>query len=867
MKAADFSAFFEAATGHRPFHWQRRLLDKVVEDGHWPATLAAPTGSGKTSAIHIHTFANAIAAVHGTLRVPRRLVMTVNRRALVDSQEQEALALQKLLREARTGILAEVAEALLHLGTARASSGLPIRVTSLRGGSVPESGWLEDPGLCQVICATPDMVGSRLLFSGYGASRLARPREAGLLSFDTVLVLDEAHLNRQLLLTVNRVSGLVRDSSDRIEVPGLQVMETTATPAGGDEGFGVTADDLTEPDLAARLTRPKPVEVKRTAAFPLKGRPSAVYLGELVAEVKRLHDAAGGKTIGCFVNRVGTALLATQALRRAGLRVKTWTGPMRPMDLEVLQQQHPGLFTVAGDPDVDVLVATQTVEVGVDIDLGGLVTEIAAGASLAQRSGRVNRLGARALGPIVVMAPTQASDCPPYGLDEVAAALEWLERRNADPTGLAPWALRDDPPPAAQMARVALHRLEAAEARFFALTSERLFAHSDMEIWLRDNLEEDLAMGVVLREGLSHDVAEALAQLRATPIHDSEVFPTNVDACRRIIQRVMGSEKAPHARAFLRREDDLVVLWDAVPLQPGDVLILDADHPVTTERVIDPEATQAENPPTRWGAPGTRLVLPATVDLPGPWENGKELLNELAAVGPEEAVELFQSLAGQSYQIALAPAVQNSRYEDEIPWAVISQTPADEEERQVWTPSRRPVTLQDHGEAVAARAALICHRVGLKDEVSEALVVAARHHDEGKAHPRFQVALGAGEEVLAKSRFRSRQMALRARSASGLPLGWRHEQASVVLTDAAVAEDVPHRELILRLIGTSHGHGRSTFGFAAERLGVEGAQRWFSSGEWEALMERTEAKWGSWGCAYLEALLRSADTQISSEGS
>jgi CRISPR-associated endonuclease/helicase Cas3 len=41
----------------------------------------------------------------------------------------------------------------------------------------------------------------------------------------------------------------------------------------------------------------------------------------------------------------------------------------------------------------------------------------------------------------------------------------------------------------------------------------------------------------------------------------------------------------------------------------------------------------------------------------------------------------------------------------------------------------------------------------------------------------------------------------------------------------------------------------------------------FDEGLWDELIERTHVRWGVWGCAYLEALLRAADGQVSAEGS
>jgi CRISPR-associated endonuclease/helicase Cas3 len=40
----------------------------------------------------------------------------------------------------------------------------------------------------------------------------------------------------------------------------------------------------------------------------------------------------------------------------------------------------------------------------------------------------------------------------------------------------------------------------------------------------------------------------------------------------------------------------------------------------------------------------------------------------------------------------------------------------------------------------------------------------------------------------------------------------------------------------------------------------------FDTGRWDDLVETTHLRYGVWGCAYLEALLRAADGQISQEG-
>ena len=59
-----FDAFVAAMhDGRHPYAWQRRLLRTIIDDGHWPYRLKAPTGAGKTMAMDIHVFVNALAGL------------------------------------------------------------------------------------------------------------------------------------------------------------------------------------------------------------------------------------------------------------------------------------------------------------------------------------------------------------------------------------------------------------------------------------------------------------------------------------------------------------------------------------------------------------------------------------------------------------------------------------------------------------------------------------------------------------------------------------------------------------------------------------------------------------------------------------
>lgn len=140
----DFDAFFaEFHDGQSPFDWQRELLDRLLRTGRWPSSIVAPTGAGKSSVLHIHVFAQAIAAGSERLRLPRRLVHIVGRRALVDDMSVSALVLSSRLQQAldaeAPSVLGEVAHALRTAGEHHDL--LP--VTVLRGGSHRSAaGWM-----------------------------------------------------------------------------------------------------------------------------------------------------------------------------------------------------------------------------------------------------------------------------------------------------------------------------------------------------------------------------------------------------------------------------------------------------------------------------------------------------------------------------------------------------------------------------------------------------------------------------------------------------------------------------------------------------------------------------------------------------
>lgn len=975
MERADFAKFFAAVNnGRTPFRWQERLLDAILETGRWPDRIAAPTGAGKTAAIDVHVFA---VALPGAARLPRRLVMAVDRRVLVDDQYERACELAVRLAAARDlpqdDIVAEVARRLAALrwpsrekGQAWGNDESPLVTGRLRGGAVPSRSWRDYPSACAVLCATPDMWGSRLLFGGYGASDLAVPREAGLLAFDSSVMVDEAHLARQLLVTARRIARLAAVADDCPSgVPALQVTEVTATPGTGPAGSSVTVgtEDLADDLLAARLTRPKPVTLIQVPGWPANGKPgkTAAALADAAATMAgQVRDQEGAaRTIGCFVNTVPMAVTVAGLLRsraRSGrsLRVVLVCGQTRPADLARLRDEFPGLLTPAGCDQVDVIVATQSLEVGVDLDLAGIVTELAAGSALAQRAGRANRRGLRGQAPVTILIPAGPlagkTRSGPYTAMELGDALTWVQRRADDPAGLAPWPLREDRPPPAAARRLLCQRPELADAWHWARTGDDLAAEPELDLWLADSLEAETSVGILVRDAMPADPAEAVDLARAIPPAPWEVFPVPYRTARIVLAGLLGqpgdaspaTEAARPGAVRIRGEQITPLAGRPQPdgsflaaVRPGDLVMVDAAAEIFTPRppdgsfspqvVVSPAADDPDSPGMTSRSPA-RDVL----HYPPALRDGKIVFrleaqpgrDQIAGIGYAAAAAVlsqvadlaelgerdkrrqlgvaFRALAGE---VGDDPAVARlaSRTADllrrraadsdvviqqadgEVRFVVIDRrrATADEDLRQVYTPAPEGtrVTLAAHQAAVADRARVLAGQAGLGPEITAALYLAGAHHDDGKADRRFQsVRLGAAGEPdpLAKSLPGATVRQLRERQGEGgLPAGWRHEQKSVAdCWDEIHAQDDADPLLVARLVGTSHGRGRHGFPHASSRLGgdcddtewQERAAMLFDEGGWDELIEITQARYGVWGCAYLEALLRAADCQISGEG-
>lgn len=456
IESRHFSEFFKAVYpgSHGPFPWQSKLAERVVHQG-WPGALDVPTGAGKTAAIDVAVFHLAVEASSmskgGALQraAPRRVFFIVDRRLVVDDAHARARTIAQALSRATSGVLKDMADALRAIqgadseGASLGDGKMALRVARLRGGAPRDPDWLRTPSQPAVIVSTVDQIGSRLLFRGYGVRDTMKSVHAGLVGADALYLIDEAHLSTPFVETIDAIFVPGSDPKDvrrAFQAPEFvapfRVVTLSAThrkPArAAPAPFSLTDEDWKHPALEPRLHAAKPAEL-----IPCESEADTTAFAEAFAHQAWEHSVLGkgSAEVTCVVvNRVRRARQVFQSLRRriadAGIsddpdlpRIALLTGRTRPLERDrilgglVERMRAPK----GGEPRAPLLVvATQCVEAGADLDFDALITEIAPLDCLRQRFGRLNRTGRKILARATICVATdqigaRAQPDPVYG--------------------------------------------------------------------------------------------------------------------------------------------------------------------------------------------------------------------------------------------------------------------------------------------------------------------------------------------------------------------------------------------------------------------------------------------------------------------
>ena len=870
LTAADFAAFFHAVHGVDPFPWQQRLVKDLLEGEGWPSTMALPTASGKTSVMDAAVFALAAEVGQATRRHARRIFFVVDRRVVVDDAFARARKLADALATAKDGVVAQVAERLRSLGDSGKGE-VPLHAAIMRGGIYRDDRWTRSPVQPAIIVSTVDQVGSRLLFRGYGVSQKSWPIHAGLVANDSLLVLDEAHCSRPFLDTlgwVARYRGGVW--SEQLPATPFTVVSMTATPLGEGRVFTVDAADRANATLGARLAASKP------ARLVVAKKGDQPFLRQVETEV--LAQLATPIVVGAIVNRVAAARALFEALRTKAKNadVVLLTGRVRPSERDELLRKYADRMraTPGREPATRslVVVATQCIEVGADLDFDALVTECASLDALRQRFGRLSRLGRRSPAPAVIVSREEftadSADEPIYGT-ALAATWRWLDANAKE--GVVDFGVEALAPllPTEAAAREALTSPSArapivmpSHLDLWAQTAPAPHVSPDPSAYLHGVREQTADVNLVWRadvDPMATDEAAWVEAVALVPPSSGETLSIPLSAARAWLTRANAplvtdlegvgeledpEDEAPSGspRLVLRwagPEDEETRFITAKELRPGDTLVLASSeggcdefgwNPDSREAVADLGDQQAAlrrkavlrlTPATLRTAktPLANVTEESLADLPT-----SEIRQQLSVLAEDPAVPSWmQAVAGflarqTRPRVQLHPGGSGVVVSSPKPLpAQAGDTEAGDED-DTSSASSVEVELGAHLEHVGTQAREWVRKLGLPAELGESIALAALRHDVGKADPRFQAWLHGGDLLaaaragapLAKSAgvARTARALRRAREASGYPRGGRHELVSVRLAEQAWPEGTKADRELVLHLVASH-HGHA----------------------------------------------------------
>jgi CRISPR-associated endonuclease/helicase Cas3 len=865
-------AIFRALTGNDPFPWQQALFERFVA-GSIPASCNIPTGLGKTLVIAIWL----IALARRPEKIPRRLVYVVNRRTVVDQTTDEVEKLRDRLQ--RPQAFPEHAEALRHVGadlrnlTAN-NDDVPLAISTLRGQFADNREWASDPSRAAVICGTVDMIGSRLLFSGYGVGFKGKPLHAGFLGQDALIVHDEAHLEpafQDLLAAIEKEQTQGR-FKDRFP---LKVLELSATSRDANGRTDSQLLALTDADRSHPLVNRRINATKRLHLVPQADGKIGLQLAKLA--IDKFKDS--GRAVLIFTRTIDDVRAITEALDKARLSFEQLIGPMRGLERERLLQTNVFKRFLAkpeGGEGTVFLVCTSAGEVGVNISADHLVCDLSTFESMAQRFGRVNRFGLRDDSEIHVVYPTKFED--KSSDPEREKTLKLLERlhRNASPDALSKLPEADRiaafaPPPTT---------LPTSDILFdaWALTSirDQMPGRPRVEAYLHGIRDyERPETQIAWREEVAVITGDLLYEyapqdlLDEYPIKPHELLGDRSDRVHKELVKL--AERYPNTPTWVIDESGKVTPTplDIIAEKTGKELIerktILLPHHVgglTKQGLLDgfyPPPVKRDKPP---------VVI--NNDVADAWNNEQDLPLRLRVWDDDPDFDTKTEGLRLILRIDF-PSPEDDEHKKQPSWHWFERPIPKENSKN----AAKPVLLDVHVSDVINRAKDILSRLTLDPDpqhdakFKHAILTAAQLHDLGKKRELWQRSVGRplkyGNEPVkwfGKSgrRWRPRDFA-----------EYRHEFGSLVdLQNEEVLKslDDDSKDLVQHLIATHHGQGRPHFTSAqtvdpnsttpvCDAIAIDVPRRY----------ARLQRKFGRWGLAYIESLLRAADYAASAEPS
>lgn len=911
----DFESCFKALTGLKedesPFPWQNELFENLYQ-GNVPQLCSIPTGLGKTMVIPIWL----LALANGS-KLPRRLVYVVNRRTIVDQATDLVNSINNTIKEAGANSnhkLSQIAKNLKQMDCLNDTE-IILSISTLRGELADNKEWKKNPTKPAIIIGTVDMIGSKLLFSGYGDTRRTRPLHAGILGCDTLFIHDEAHLTPafgKLLRSIKSFQANHTKQNNILQsIPDIQVMELSATPniSSSNGAIKLSDKDLSHPIVEKRMNAHKKLcfhEVEK------EGKPLQEKIAELALKYK--NEA---KRVIVFVRNPEDAQKISRGIKKLLLesriedwnetnpdqslskgdksslkkeietRVSTLTGQIRGHERDVLLTRK-GMQPFLGKGIVDetiYFVATSAAEVGMDLHADHDVCDLSTLDSMIQRFGRVNRFGEcdESVIDIVYDKETLSKKKKNVDLKESIRlarkrTLELLQNNinDASPEKIT-FLLQDDKVNDAFYPTAETLPLTDILLDLWAQTSLNHFpARPVPESWLHGMQEDYPHTFIAWRTEVNylHNFTnKGISKwLSLHPIITKE----KLQIPSHIITKSGTDNKSTLFKKFTEEKHTMPVVIMSVT---GEVTT------TTLGELIDKT--------TSYSLEYATIVFPT--EIAG--------LNEAGFFDPKEKNEDIDISRRDFQRIIIQRkndlwsyySLNDNVREENLEWSRLSESASHIEKRlglkcvlklqyqmidefaenddieEKWIIMLKPIvkkdathgtdypTVKQHNDSVETVVENFCNSLYLQDTVKDAVKIAARHHDEGKRNPLWQIAAGHDpsrqKEPLAKGVVDWRKLG-----------GYRHEAGS--LLDISLNNEIvkhPEKDLIMHLIGAHHGWARPHFDPCAFPLETDSTMVDETAYQIMRRYSKLQERFGWWKLAFLESILRQADAIASAD--
>ena len=442
-------------------------------------------------------------------------------------------------------------------------------VITLMGGSVNRDYRLY-PENDAIIIGTQDMLLSRALNRGYAMNPFQWPREFGLLNNDCMWIMDEIQLMHNGLATSVQLDAL-RHNMKTYGPHKTVWMSATIDKCWFDTVDSNTSDmslmTMSEDDRNDPNLKKKNMAVKTLKMLNFKVSGDA-YKKSDVKKIMDLH--VDGSLTLVIVNTVKRAQSIYREIKEMPGRPELLLihSRFRVQDRKAITDE---LLEIRNQKKDAIVISTQVVEAGMDISARTLVTEIAPWSSMVQRFGRCNRNGDDPDATVHVIM-LNSRGYPPYDDEDMIESTEIVKKNEGQ--SVSPWNIKFNGKKMIFESVIRRHDL----INLFDTTPDISGGYTDISAYIRSNER-------------SRDVHVFWKTWNG--IHPPNYKPTVDEICNVPI----GEIKKKNGRAYVY--DHVKGSWgwiSSYDMRPGQTILLPGEYgSYTSDLGWDPDSTALVN--------------------------------------------------------------------------------------------------------------------------------------------------------------------------------------------------------------------------------------------------------------------------------